>query len=385
MERLEILPTLNKEYILSKISQEQIFEYYLQVPIEIGNLIKTPSVIRTGDKDPTFSFYYNEQGKLRAKDHAGYFWGDCFDLVAYILHLSANDKKSFNVILDQIARDFRLHKYEGANPSITGSTYDSRDVSTKIKTKTIIQFQPRHWNKIDAEFWKAGNINSILLEEGKVYPCQYIWVNSNVVYNFVPKDPAYAYFFGQNDIKIYFPMRDTYRFISNSSYLQGKNILKVDEIGIITKSYKDVLSMRSFGISAVAPSSETVPISKEDWFNCKNTCTHWFSLMDFDRTGILMARKLRNLYGIQPLFFSNYKPLQKKSYIGSILANNYSSFLGVKDFYDYVKNFGKDSTLELIQKTKDFYSERFEGYNEEMYNNLNWINNEYKTLKICSH
>lgn len=378
-EKFGILPALNKDFILSKITQEQIFEYYLQIKVETGNLMKTPNVIRPDDNDPTFSFYYNDNGKLRARDWAGYFHGDCFDIVAYILHINASDKKSFMVLLDRIARDFRLHKYSDTNMIYSGLTIDTRENTPKIKARTVIQFQPRGWNLIDKDFWLAGNVNSKLLEHGKVYAAQYLWVNSQLVYTFVPKDPCYVYFFKQNDIKAYFPKRDNYRFLSNTSYLQGIDIIEPDEIGLITKSYKDVLSLKSFNISSIAPSSETVPISKEQWNTVKHYCNHWFSLMDFDRTGILMARKLRDLYGIQPLFFSNYKPLNKKlrdkngAYLGINLAKNYEMFPTVKDFYDYTKAYGKESTLKLINTTKEIYNERFEQYDKEMYNNLNWI------------
>lgn len=376
-----ILPTLDKTYLLSKVTQEQIFEYYLQTKVETGCLMKTPTVIRPADEDPTFSFYYSDNGKLRARDWAGYFWGDCFDIVAYVLHINASDKKSFAIILDRIARDFKLHKYANSTSIYSGNTVDNREASPKPKSKTIIQFQPRNWNRIDADFWLAGNINSKLLEKGKVFACQYIWVNSQLIYNFVPKDPAYAYFFNQNDIKIYFPTRENYRFLSNTSYLQGIDILEPSEIGLITKSYKDVLSLKSFNIQAIAPSSETVPISKEQWNTVKHYCNHWFSLMDFDRTGILMARKLRELYGIQPLFFSNYKKLQKnKEYMAINLAKNYTMYPSVKDFYDYVKIYGKDTTINLIQNTKENFNERFEQYDKEMYNNLNWLK---PTQSLC--
>jgi hypothetical protein len=70
-----------------------------------------------------------------------------------------------------------------------------------------------------------------------------------------------------------------------------------------------------------------MPLRKTEWNRMKYICNHWFSLMDFDRTGILMARKLRKLYGIHPLFFANYKFLQKLKeidgqYKGSVLAAN---------------------------------------------------------------
>lgn len=376
-EKYEILPTLTKDYILIKITQEQIFERYFQIKIQTGELIKSP--VRTDDDSPSFSFHYSSNGKLRGRDWAGYFWGDCFDAVAFVLGINANDKKSFAVILDRIARDFRLHKYEDSNSITTGITIDVRE-AVKIKEKTIIQFQPRDWNRIDADFWFAGNINKVTLEEGKVYPCQYIWCNNNLVYTCVPKDPAYAYYWGPNDIKIYFPFRKDFRFMSNTSIIQGLNILKPARIGVITKSYKDVLSLRTFGISAIAPTSETVPITKVQWNDVKDNCDHWVTLMDFDRQGILMAIKLRKLYGLNPLFFTQYKPLNKKLkdgklglYIGAKLGRNYDSYPTVKDFFDYVKAYGKEEATKLVLKVKESCEEEFNKIDDAINNELRWL------------
>lgn len=366
---LGILPSLTKDFILSKVSQEQIFEKYLGIPVST-TMVTCPSVIRAKDEHPTFNFKYSDNGKLRARDWAGWFWGDCFDAVAYLLHVDSKSKRGFGVVLDQIARDFRLHKY--AESSIqSGSTFDVRDVNTKIKRKTSITFQTRVWNKQDADFWKAGNLNSESLREGRVFACEYIWINNNLIYNFIPKDPAYAYYFTEHDIKIYFPLRKEYRFIGNTNYLPGIDLLIPDEIGIITKSYKDVLSMRTFNLQAISVPSESTPITKEQWFKLKWKCSHWFSLMDYDRQGITMAIKLRNLYGIHPLFFSKADKYPK-------LASNYKSFLNVKDFYDFVKFNGKDSTNQLIEQVRNYFSKEIDDYNKYANSNLNFIIREKK-------
>lgn len=374
-----ILPTLTRDYILSQISQEQIFEYYLGIKVEPGTLLRTPAVIRPGDSNPTFSFKYSDNGKLRARDWAGYFWGDCFDVVAYILRLKAEDKKSFNLILDQIARDFRLHKYADKAYIDSGSTYDIREVLKK-SSKTEIMFQARDWNRdLDGKFWLDGNINRKLLEQGRVFPCFAIFVNNQPVYNFVPSDPAYAYKFTDTEIKIYFPRRKKFRFLSNTSYLQGVDLLEPAQYGVVTKSYKDVLSLRSYGIQAVAPSSETVPIRDKEWFRLKNTCDHWFSLFDFDRTGILMALKLRRLYNITPLFFANSKRLQKLKedkegeFTGSALASNYPMFSNVKDFYDLRKHHGNAKVLEVIRSVQEKYEPALNEYDSKIYYDLKWL------------
>lgn len=381
--QLGVLPQLNKSYILSNVSQEQIFEYYLGIKIETGTVLNSPPTIRHGDKNASFSFYYNSNGKLRAQDHAGYFHGDCLDAVAHILRLNAEDKKSFNVILDQIARDFRLHKYKGKDVISTGDTSDYREVVKTPRGKVLLQFQPRVWTKDDAKFWLAGNINKRLLEIGRVYPCNYIWINNNLKYNYYPNDPAYAYYFGPNDIKFYFPNRKDYRFITNTSYLQGIDLLEPDQFGVITKSYKDVLALKSFGIQAVAPPSETHMLTRLEWNKINYICEHWFSLMDFDRTGILMAKRLRDTYNIRPLFFGNYRKLQTLrnldgAFKGNILASNYNMYPGVKDFYDKVKLGGVDEARKLIDNTRESFERIFDDYNNESYNQLSWIYNDYK-------
>lgn len=382
-----ILPNLTRDYILSRISEEQIFEYYLGIKVETGVLLPTPHVIRPGDRNPTFSFKYSDNGKLRARDWAGYFWGDCFDLVAHVLRLNSRDKKSFNLILDQIARDFRLHKYAGIDVIETGNTYDVREV-VKKSSKTLIQFTARNWDKaVDGSFWLSGNINSRLLDEGRVYPCQSVWINNNINYNFNPKDPAYAYKFTHSDIKVYFPKRKEWRFLSNTSYLQGIDLLQPARIGLVTKSYKDVLSLRSYGIQAVAPSSEVVPIKKDEWWKLRNTCDHWFSLMDFDRTGILMARKLRLLYNIRPIFLAPalYKPLHKGGQFSGVrLGKQFPSYIGVKDFFDLRKARGNEDTLTLIEKVKEHWLPILDEYDQEVNNDLKWIHDTHKSQKLIT-
>lgn len=368
MTNLGILPSLTKDFLMSHITQEQIFEKYLGIPVTTDGLVISP--LRARDNTPTCSFYYSSNGKLRFRDWGGYFWGDCYDAVGYLLHVDSKSKKGFGVILDQIARDFKLHKYADTHVQ-TGDTFDVREANTKVKRKTLITFQGRNWTKQDADFWKAGNMTKAGLEEGRVYPCLYVWVNNNLIYNFNPNDPAYAYYFTPNDIKIYFPLRKTYRFIGNTSYLQGIDLLEPDEIGIITKSYKDVLSMRTFNIQAVAPSSESTPVSKEQWFKLKWTCNMWFTLMDFDRQGVVMSNKLRKLYPVQPLFFGSY-------HFPKFSNKHYKVFKNVKDFYDFTKHYGKDATNQLIDEVKFHFSKELDDYDTYVNSSLKFITDNKK-------
>lgn len=363
MSNLGILPPLTKDYIMSKISQEQIFEKYLGIPVTLNGLVKSP--LRARDDNPSFSFYYNDNGKLRARDMAGYFWGDCFDVVGHILHVDSKDKRGFGVILDQIARDFRLHKYSDKKIE-SGETIDIREANVRVKKITSITFQGRNWTKQDADFWKPGNITKAWLEIARVYPALYIWVNNNLIYNFNPKDPAYVYYFTPTDIKVYFPFRDKFRFIGNSSYLQGIDLLEPDVFGVIQKSYKDVISMKTFDLQAVASSSESTPIKKDEWFKMKWTCNMWFSLLDFDRQGVVMTNKLRKLYPIQPLFFGSYQ-------FPKFSNTHFKVFKNVKDWFDFVKNYGKEATFDLIGDATHHFQKEVDSYDKYAADNLKFI------------
>ena len=334
----KIYPKLTKDYILSFISQEQIFEYYLGVKVDTNVLICSPL---RADDNPSFGFKY-VKGRLRAKDFAGYFWGDCFDLVAYLNNLNANNRQDFYQILLIIARDFNLHKFENQDNHRVYTP--DKLVIPKEKSKLIIKIKVRDWNIGDAEYWnKKYGISRKTLGECDVYPCEYVWINNQPVYTYTKNDPAYGYFFGHDENKIenwkiYYPLRKRNRFISNEACVEGIRNLKDSDTIVITKSFKDVIVMKQYSIQAIAPHSETFLLPKEVIEKLELKYENIYSLMDFDRTGVTMANLLRKVYNIPPLFITNGR-------FGTI---NHL----VKDFSDYVERYKQDKTNELINNTK---------------------------------
>ena len=53
-----ILPTINRDFILSKVSQEQIMERYTGVPIRINEKFHSPF---REDNSPSAVYYYNKK------------------------------------------------------------------------------------------------------------------------------------------------------------------------------------------------------------------------------------------------------------------------------------------------------------------------------------
>jgi hypothetical protein len=104
----EIPPKFDKNFILSKITEEQIFSKYL-CEVEFGTLVRNPM---RNDRKPTASFFIDNAGRIIFKDWNGFFYGDCFEVV----------KRKFNLgfweTLKKIGEDFNLIKNKTVNTSI---------------------------------------------------------------------------------------------------------------------------------------------------------------------------------------------------------------------------------------------------------------------------
>lgn len=313
-----ITPIIDKAYILARVSEEEIFSRYLCEPV-FGTSICSP--LRQ-EGSPSCTFYYRRDGKLVFHDHTGVFHGDCFEAVKYIFNVS------FVEALNIIAKNFNLTDGPITSPP-------TKKLEDKQKLKSDIKVKRRLWNEEDKHYWKAYGITRELLERFNIAPVELAWLDNQVNYRYTPGDPCYVYYFLDDDYKLYFPMRDKFRFIGNTQKIQGYQQLPANgEILVITKSMKDVLLYASYGIPAIAPQAEGVVLSDEFIRELKSRFKFIASNYDFDRAGIRGAGKLRDIHGIIPLFLTN----------GKYKSKNY----GAKDLTDYRKKFGDAQTKELI-------------------------------------
>jgi hypothetical protein len=300
---------------------------------------------------------------------AGYFWGDCFDVVAKYITVDASDKRGFQMVLHTVAKDFKIHKYENSE-EVKNYYLATASHFKKIKSRLKLRFRiiPRKINYHDTDYWKRFNITPNILAIGKVYFAQEIYISSDGedytrIYSYHPKDPAYCYYNGKDENKIdewkiYYPYRKKgeKRFHSNSSFLQGRHLITCARVGIITKSYKDVLSFYSFGLQAVAIPAETVLLNREDYEWLCSMFDFLISCLDYDRTGMVMAQQLRKVYGIQPMMFTN----------GRFGSKDYKA----KDFSEYVDNTGVEATKEFLLSIYNSYTKVFNKMDKETYNKL---------------
>lgn len=329
----EFIGEIDRDFILNRITEEDIFHKYLGIYPNTEDYFTNPL---RGDDNPDCKFYRDNTARraLKFKDFA---WGvnwDCFNVVQYIYA----DVTNFYDALRRVAKDFNLYG-EDINKEIV------EGFKIKIQTAkkdTALKVQRREWYDFDLKLW--GEIctdNKRALEFFNVAPLERAWSGDREIYSFNRKDPGYVYWFGDYDYKLYWPLRKEGKFLQNkSNILQGWH--QLPESGdnlVITKSYKDVICMRTFSIFAVAPMSESVLISSEQFEELNNRFFNIYSLMDRDRAGMRMAQLLRKTYGIEPLLFPSDNAL----------------FRGKdepKDFTDTRKDYGLQYLLELIDEVK---------------------------------
>lgn len=311
---------INKNFILDRVSQEDIFSKYLGMTIDTKGLFKSP--LRK-DRNPTCSFNYNSKGMLYMKDWSGYFHGDCFNLVEFLYGCD------YRKACEKIASDFNLTGKTTILKKITMPNYEE-----KVPSK--IQVRCRDWNKKDEEYWGAYGISIALLYFYKIAPAKEVWVNGKLVYRNDLKNPAYIYYFGPGEYKVYFPLKKEYRFICNTSVLQGYSQLpETGELCIITKSLKDIAVLHNFDIPAVAPQGESIIPSQKIIDELKLRFKVIYSLYDFDLTGVRSANKMKKQYDVKPKFFTN----------GRFGTPDY----GGKDVSDIYKNKGIETVRKSLQ------------------------------------
>ncbi len=310
--------SITKEYIFSKITQEQIFERYLGLYPDVTRTYANP--LRK-DIDPGCRFYYDSRNVLKFNDFGQHWNWDCFNVIQH------KENCSFVEALQIVARDFNVD-------SITLTIQQELNFKRPVR----IEIASVEWNKETLEYWKQYNIDKDTLRLFNVKPIKAYWLNG-IRYNIGRKENAYAYCFTGGKIKIYLPDREYNRFYQNASYLmQGwEQLPEKGEAILITKSYKDVISLYTFGISAIAPLSENQFLDVNDYRIISDRFDSKFLLYDNDFPGRRnMVRILKKHEDLISLLF----PIDMQ-----------------KDWTDNLKKYGNQFMIDLLEDTKQRFYE----------------------------
>lgn len=339
---------VSKENILSKVTEQQIYEFYLGEDISFSKKVSAPF---RQDNNPSLSFLLTTKGNILWRD-----WGDVtMDRSAGVIDFVIRVKGClFTNALHYINIDMNLG-LEGSDNLLKNYVPEvipipkKRDVS-KPNTEKIIEIEPRHFDSFDIGYWGSYGIELSTLATYDVRPIKRCWIDNMLVRSHVVENPSYAYRFERDylDIKykIYTPLglpRTKWLGNAGKEIIQGEDQLTFKgEFLIITKSLKDVMVLSEMGIDAIAPQSESIFINKDDveqyinWYGGKV-----YILYDNDEFGYTLSQKFSKQYSIPAI----YIPMEFNS----------------KDISDMAREYSLDRAKHTINSLIE---------NEKIYNNL---------------
>ena len=326
-------PKITKDFIFSKgINQESIMQHYTGINVADKKLHLSPF---RSDHKVTVSLYKSRSGILYLHDFATNEHINCFEVVMRLYDCN------YYKALDIIAEDFGLVN----NSKSSFKVVPPKIVETIKETDTCkIDVQIKDFTKEELDWWNDYGISYKILKKYHVYSVKHVFLNGELKFSSTEKCPIFGYYFGKNKIdrwKIYFPQNKNagIRFLNNLSgkKLQGyKQLSDKGNLLVITKSLKDCMSLSSFNISSVAPSSESTFCTKEQIEEFKKRFSHILVIYDQDKAGKANMAKIRRQF-------------PELNYY--VIPNRFNS----KDFSDLVKNYGRNEVEKLIRQFMSNY------------------------------
>jgi len=324
----ELEPKITKDFLLEKNTAETYMSTYLGISIS-KSLVRNPL---RNDKRPTASFHRNSSGELIFHDFGTGFHENFIGVVMTKFSLS------YNEALHKIAADFGYIKSNNTPIKIKIS-----DTIITEKKETCIQIAPREFTEKELFWWNKYGISQNTLNKYKIFACKDIFLNNNYFTSSTENNPIFGYYCGKkngNELwRIYFPKKQTFRFLSNTpkSYIQGaKQIPENGKLLVITKSMKDCAALYELGISAIAPCSEVLFISKCQLQALQKRFEKIIVFYDNDLPGIQSMRHIKKEYPELQFFW---------------IPRKYEA----KDVSDFIKKYGIDQTKKYIEELKTYY------------------------------
>jgi hypothetical protein len=301
---------ITTEYILSKVSQEEIFERY-GVPV-VSHKFAPPEFIRT-PYNKTCSFFYKD-GRLVLQDFA-YKTFNCFDLVR------EKYKCSYFEALLIIANDFGLQTTNIERKPLV------KEYSIETKEKVSYQICKKNFTESELEFWNLSDWKATqnVLNQYEIYSISDLFINNNHFKGNL-KD-TFAYRLTQSDFQIYFPKSEdrAKRFRSSISIgIFGKKYLRKEPI-IICKSYKDFFYTRISGFNSVCVIRENYRFTQEEITYLKRFSESIYIYFDADDTGYTNASSEALKWSLKAIFNTEEK-----------------------DYSDYCKKYSLEKAKEML-------------------------------------
>lgn len=326
--RVKIPTDITLDYILSKVSEYDIYAHYLG-QFKVGAIYNSPF---RKDKNPSFGIYYSKRTKqLLFKDHGT---GECGNIVKFVSLYTG--LTNYNDILKDIVKQLNI-------------TTDTKLDSSKQyipSSETVIGIVRQKFTPTDINYWSQFNISEKTLKKFNVNSIKYYLCNGIVKGIYKEDNPMYAYKV-YNNFKIYRPLADKYtKWRNNLTEYDIQGYAQLPSKGdtlIITKSMKDVMCLYEMGMPAISPSSESTFIPNDILEGLKKRFKRIIILFDRDNAGVKYLRKMSLKTGLEGLLV--HKKFKAKDISDAIKAN---SFEEIKEWlYGEIKKQNTKEEKEL--------------------------------------
>lgn len=321
--KLNNLVELTPEYVLSKVSEQQIYEYYNGSALKSNQL----SLCKFHkDSNPSMGFYRRRgSDKIRYNCFSCGSTGGVFDFVMGITGLGF--KEALESIIDNLI------------PISNNVCVENEFLVPSIPPNTHIEY--RNFDINDVNYWGKFHITLENLLKFNVKAVKRFfyrkigWTKYALWGVSTEKFPIYSYHFGEG-MKVYNPLTEDkhkkWFQTTNPSALQGLQSLKRSgDVLFITSSLKDCMVLYNLGYSAIAPNAELQQIS-EDTIN-----------------------ELKVLYNKKKIvYFNDSDEAGYKGTFKNMRKGDYYIFIpkyyNTKDISDFVKSYGMKEGNVLVKR-----------------------------------
>jgi hypothetical protein len=285
--------SITKEYILSKVKQEDIFQMVFGYPPKEYIYVKSPFRV-DGSAGCYFEWYKNTLYFIDWTVPSKRRHRDCFNAVQEILGLN------FYQALHTINLHFRLSLAKSSSKlqvdlaNIEGSSVN------KEKKMHNITFKARPFNSTkDREFWLKYGINRENLIEDNIFPIVWYKIYSKKLKTYVvirPSTRTYCIGTFSNRMKIYSPdIKGRGKWITNCTQndIGGLGeLVTTGDILVIAKSYKDYRVLKNQKLVSIWFQNEGMIPSLDLLIPIVSRFKKVYVFFDNDKAGLKAATKV---------------------------------------------------------------------------------------------
>lgn len=323
---------LTLDNILSKVSEYDIYRYYIGRDFDLNKVFKSPI---PGRKDDTPSFIVgNKTGSLYHFD-----FGDSSSrgtVINFVEQMTG--LKSFNDVLKRIDADLGLGISHGEATYLTTIVNYKKPTIEPVKKDTLIQVKAKRFDQNELNYWKQFHIDIEDLKKENVFSVKEVYLNKIKV-PVLPTEMVFGYLY-DDKWKIYRPLADDKKkkWMTNVPIdrMGGLENIKDCSKAIVTKAKKDKMVIsKVFPCVCYVQAETIVGINEDNLAYLRSNSNEIYINFDSDQPGKKNSWEYSKTFGFKHIN----------------VPDRYLTE-GIKDFADFVKKYGL-SALEVYLKLKE--------------------------------